>query len=62
MALTEYYYRFGAPKVIHSDRGPYFDNEVANEWENGIGTKRVFGSPGTAKSRTCNSIREGKFT
>jgi transposase InsO family protein len=50
-ALIAYSYRFGYPRVLHSDRGSHFDNETCLEWSRESGIKWVFGGPGVAKSQ-----------
>jgi hypothetical protein len=61
--LRSYCFRYGFPKVIHSDRGPHFSNEVVMDWAENHGVKWVFGAPGVAKSqgkaqRSIKSVKE----
>jgi hypothetical protein len=63
-ALIAYAYRFGYPRVLHSDRGSHFDNETCLEWSKESGIKWVFGGPGVAKSqgKAERSIKDVKGT
>jgi hypothetical protein len=40
--LEQNFYGYGAPRVIHSDRDPHFDNEDILEWAAKWGIKWVF--------------------
>jgi hypothetical protein len=63
-ALIAYSYRFGYPRVLHSDRGSHFDNETCLDWSEESGIKWVFGGPGVAKSqgKAERSIKDVKGT